>query len=94
MSLIRGCGFLGILQIVASFSVTARRQPPGNDGIPELIIFQCDYPIWKRDFGDRLMPDINEEIKFEPEEFCSIISWTDMNSNPWNLTYRRVESLR
>ncbi|KAH3832028.1 hypothetical protein DPMN_105302 [Dreissena polymorpha] len=92
MSLIRVCGILGMLQIVASFSVTARRQPSGNDGIPELIIFQCDFPIWIRDFYDRLMPDINEEIKSEPGEFCSNISWTDMNSTPWNLAYRRVES--
>ncbi|XP_052282850.1 insulin-like growth factor-binding protein complex acid labile subunit isoform X2 [Dreissena polymorpha] len=89
MSLIRGCGILGMLQIVAGFSVTAGRQPPGNDGTPELIIVQCDYPIWARDFTDRLMP----QLKFEPEEFCSIISWTDMNSTPWNLTYRRVESM-
>ncbi|KAH3832034.1 hypothetical protein DPMN_105308 [Dreissena polymorpha] len=92
MSFILECGILGLLQILSGVSVIARRQPPGGPEIPELLILQCEYPIWHRAFHDRLMPDIYEEIKFEPEEFCSTIR-LDINTKPWNQTSRRVESL-
>ncbi|XP_052257961.1 toll-like receptor Tollo [Dreissena polymorpha] len=94
MSFILDCGILGIIQILSSASVIAIGKPPGGPGIPELLIFQCEYPIWYRSFIDRLMPTIDDETKYEPQEFCSTIHWPDMNSTPWSQMSQRVDILQ